>query len=93
MAPGKCLCFPKNWEGNWYGITVKDLKGKGMTGLSYQLSNIMINTKISCVAEEGIIDGLVKGSDPKSQRKKVPTLTMTLNPGDRQGGAVTHPLP
>lgn len=57
---------------------MKDLKGEGMTGLFYQLSNI-INITISCIAEEGI-DGLVRGSDSKSQRENVPTLTRTLNP-------------
>lgn len=61
----------------------RDLKIKGLTGLFYQLSNIMIKSKISCVAGEGIIDGLVRGSDPKSRRKNVPTLTKTLNPRDK----------
>ena len=46
----------------------------------YQLSNIIIITKLSCVVGQGTIDGLVRVSDPKSQRKNVPTLTRTLNP-------------
>lgn len=64
---------------------MKDVKGKGMTNLFYQLSSIMINTAICCVAEEGIIDGPVRGSDLKSQRKNVPTLTRTLDLRDRVG--------
>lgn len=64
---------------------MKDVKGKGMTNLFYQLSSIMINTAICCVAEEGIIDGLVRGNDLKSQRKNVPTLTRTLDLRDRVG--------
>lgn len=61
-----------------------------MKGLFYQLSNIIINTKCSCVARQGTIDGLVRVSDPKSQRKNVPTLTRTLNP--KQEGWDYHSL-
>lgn len=71
------------WRNKQRGIAMKDLKGSGMTGQFYQLSNIIINTKIHCVAGEGIVDGLVRGSDLKSQRKNVPILTRTLNPRDR----------
>lgn len=92
------FCFPQNWGGrggeigipafiwrNNKGIAMKDVKGKGRTDLFYQSSSVMINTAICCVAKEGIIDGLVRGSDPKSQRKNVPTLTRTLDLRDRVG--------